>query len=44
MIKGLIFDLDGVLVDTKTIHFDSLNIALEKMNFEQISFKDHLNI
>ena len=44
MIKGLIFDLDGVLVDTKKIHFDSLNIALEKMNFEQISFKDHLNI
>ena len=27
-IKGLIFDLDGVLVNTKKIHFDALNIAL----------------
>ena len=43
-IKGLIFDLDGVLVDTKKIHFDALNIALKSINFEQISFKDHVNI
>ena len=44
MIKGLIFDLDGVLVDTKKIHFDALNNALKAVNFEPISFKDHLNI
>ena len=25
-----IFDLDGVLVDSKKIHFDSLNLALAK--------------
>ena len=43
-IKGLIFDLDGVLVDTKKIHFDALNFALKSANIEQISFKDHLNI
>ena len=43
-IKGLIFDLDGVLVDTKKIHFDALNIALKSIKFEQISFKDHINI
>ena len=43
-IKGLIFDLDGVLVDTKIIHFDALNFALKTLNIEQISFKDHLNI
>ena len=43
-IKGLIFDLDGVLVDTKKIHFDALNIALKFVKFEQISFKDHVNI
>ena len=43
-IKGLIFDLDGVLVDTKKIHFDALNFALKSLNIEQISFKDHLNI
>jgi beta-phosphoglucomutase-like phosphatase (HAD superfamily) len=43
-IKGLIFDLDGVLVNTKKIHFDALNLALKKKNIKQISYKDHLNI
>ena len=43
-IKGLIFDLDGVLVDTKKIHFDALNIALKSIKFKPISFKDHINI
>ena len=42
-IKGLIFDLDGVLVDTKKIHFDALNFALKKLNYKKISFKDHLD-
>ena len=31
MIKTIIFDLDGVLVDTKKIHFDALNNALSKI-------------
>ena len=43
-IKGLIFDLDGVLVNTKKIHFDALNLALTKKNIKQISYKDHFNI
>ena len=43
-IKGLIFDLDGVLVDTKKIHFNALNVALKSVKFDQISFKDHINI
>lgn len=43
-IKGLIFDLDGVLVDTKKIHFDALNTALRSAKIDPISFKDHLNI
>ena len=43
-IKGLIFDLDGVLVDTKKIHFNALNAALKSVKIDQISFKDHLNI
>ena len=34
-IKGLIFDLDGVLVDTKKIHFDALNSALKSTNSEK---------
>ena len=42
MIKGLIFDLDGVLVDTKDIHFQALNEALLKVNAKNIiSFDDH---
>ena len=44
MIKLIIFDLDGVLVDTKKIHYDALNLALEKFKSEKISFTDHLKI
>ena len=29
-IKAIIFDLDGVLVDTKFIHLEALNLALKK--------------
>ena len=43
-IKGLIFDLDGVLVNTKKLHFDALNLALKKLNLKEISYVDHLNI
>jgi len=45
MIKGIIFDLDGVLVDTKKIHFNALNMALKenKINY-QISLEDHLKV
>ena len=43
-IKGLIFDLDGVLVDTKKIHFDALNFALKKLNYREISLRDHIDI
>ena len=42
MIKGLIFDLDGVLVDTKGIHYQALNEALLKVKAKNIiSFDDH---
>ena len=44
MIKAIIFDLDGVLVDTKMIHYDSLNISLEKYKFEKISIDEHVRI
>ena len=44
MIKVIIFDLDGVLVDTKLIHFEALNSALKKYNFEEISIEDHVKI
>ena len=42
MIKAIIFDLDGVLVDTKKIHFEALNKALKKFNFKEIEFDDHI--
>ena len=37
MIKAIIFDLDGVLVDTKHFHFEALNAALRKYKFEKFS-------
>jgi beta-phosphoglucomutase-like phosphatase (HAD superfamily) len=31
MIKLVIFDLDGVLLDSKEIHFNALNLALDEV-------------
>lgn len=44
MIKLIIFDLDGVLIDSKKIHFNALNQALEKIAGKTfvISFNDHI--
>jgi HAD superfamily hydrolase (TIGR01509 family) len=39
--KLIIFDLDGVLVDAKTIHFDALNEALGSKY--QITWEEHLS-
>jgi HAD superfamily hydrolase (TIGR01509 family) len=41
-IKLIIFDLDGVLVEAKNIHFDTLNSALG--NQYAISWNEHLSI
>ena len=41
MIKAVIFDLDGVLVDAKDWHFKCLNKALAIFGCD-ISYKDHL--
>jgi beta-phosphoglucomutase len=40
MIKLIIFDLDGVLVEAKNIHYDSLNKALGDY---AISWNEHLS-
>jgi HAD superfamily hydrolase (TIGR01509 family) len=32
MTQAIIFDLDGVLVDSKELHYDALNLALESVN------------
>ena len=45
MIKLIIFDLDGVLVDAKKIHFDALNCALDEVdNKFIISENEHYTI
>lgn len=41
MIKAVIFDMDGVLIDAKEWHFDALNRALRLFGLE-ISLADHL--
>jgi beta-phosphoglucomutase len=41
MIKAVIFDMDGVLIDAKDWHFESLNRALELFGYS-ISRFDHL--
>ena len=44
MIKAINLDLDGVLVDTKKIHFEALNLSLKKFKYSEISFEDHVKI
>ncbi len=39
MIKAIIFDMDGVLVDAKEWHFDALNEALELFGFRISQFE-----
>ena len=40
IIKLIVFDLDGVLVNTKNIHFNALNNALKKTKVNyQISYE-----
>lgn len=44
MIKLLIFDLDGVLVEAKNIHYETLNKALKNIDDRYtISWDEHLN-
>ena len=43
--KLIIFDLDGVLVDTKKIHYEALNISLKKLDKKYIiSYEEHLRL
>jgi len=44
MIKLIIFDLDGVLVEAKNIHYDALNIAISKYDKScVIEWNEHLS-
>ncbi len=45
MIKLIIFDLDGVLVEAKNIHYETLNSALALVDGKYvINWDDHLSI
>lgn len=41
-ISLIVFDLDGVLIDSKLVHWKSLNLALEEFGFKPISYEDHI--
>ena len=43
MTRLVIFDLDGVLLDSREIHYRTLNDALERNGFSAISREDHLS-
>ena len=43
--KLIIFDLDGVLVNTKILHYECLNKALELIDPKYIiSYNEHLRL
>ena len=42
MIKAIIFDLDGVLVDARELHYEALNRALTKYDCT-ITRDEHLS-
>lgn len=42
MIRAILFDMDGVLIDAKEWHYEALNKALGLFGIE-ISYYDHLN-
>ena len=45
MNKLIIFDLDGVLIDSRELHYDALNAALRKVGEEYvISRQEHLSL
>ena len=43
MIKLIIFDLDGVLTESKDVHFRALNSALDFYSYATISYEDHIS-
>jgi beta-phosphoglucomutase-like phosphatase (HAD superfamily)/dTDP-glucose pyrophosphorylase len=42
--KLIVFDLDGVLVDSKDLHYEALNRALEDHGYTPISRVDHVRV
>ena len=45
MNKLVIFDLDGVLIDSREMHYEALNRALEKVSLDYaITIEEHLSL
>lgn len=44
MIKAILFDLDGVLVDADKWHFNALNVALQHSEVEPVTWQEHLTV
>lgn len=43
--KLVIFDLDGVLIDSRELHYEALNAALNKEDSKYVIFRDeHLSV
>ena len=43
MVKLVVFDLDGVLVDARELHYQAMNLALKSLGEEEISREEHLS-
>lgn len=43
-IKAVIFDFDGVLVDTEKLHYESFEKVLKKYGIKYVSFEDHCKV
>jgi len=41
--KAIIFDLDGVLIESKDLHYTTLNRALEDFDYSKITREEHLS-
>lgn len=43
MIELVVFDLDGVLVDARELHYEAMNMALSFCGYQEISRDEHLS-